>query len=301
MPPSKLEEITSEEQINQFQEEGYLFLPGIFDVNYVDQLRNEADRILELIINSSLANNRRSKRLTLNSDSETQSVREVNPINDLSHLFRHLALQDLPRLLHPITDDDVVSIDPFSQINYKQPLSKSVEEFDFSTISPGYEPHADWPYLYEKVPLKDNLLIGSVVFIDDCTENNGPLELWPGTHHQEFEHESKSHGGISIQSDLLDEDSSQKILGPAGSVLFFDSRLVHRSEPNSTDSSRRLAIYRHASASAIKADICNGSARVATEQDYPYELIESAYENEYRRLKRQDKFEDRFKAPEART
>lgn len=300
MPIIEPEEEISEEQIKKFREEGYLYLPEVFDASKLEQLRNEANRILELIVNSSLANKRRSKRLALN-NSETQSIRSIKPINDLSMQFRRLALHELPPLLRPLTDDDLVSIDPFSQINYKQQLSEPIEEFNGSDVSAGYEPHADWPYLKGKVPLKEDFLIGSVVFIDACTKDNGPLELWPGTHKQEVEHERKSHGGISIPSDVLEGDRSQKILGPPGSVLFFDSRLIHSSERNSTDGPRRLAIYRHTPASAVDADIKNGSARVPSESGYPFELIESAYENEYRRRKRQNKFEDRFKAPDFRS
>lgn len=297
MPMSGTEEVPSEEHLEQVREEGFLFLPNVFDENEVDRFRSEANRLLELTINSSIANDRRSKRLALNTEGETQSVRTVKPINDLSLLYRRLASQELPSLLNPMADDEFVSIDPFSQINYKEPLPEPVEEIDSSEVSPGYEPHSDWHYLEDKVPLGDDFLVASVVFVDACTADNGPLQLWPGTHEREYEHVKKNHGGISIPQDRLDQSDRQEIVGPSGSVLFFDSRIVHSSEPNATDEPRRLAIYRHSPAKIVDSDIMNGAARVAAESGYPFESIESAYENEYRRLKHRNEYRDRFEAP----
>lgn len=300
MPISSPEAVPSEEQIEQFREDGFLFLPKVFEDNTMDQLRREANRILELTVNSSIANGRRNRRLVLNSEGENQSVRTVKPINDLSMVFRRIAVQELPNLLDTLTDDKLVSIDPFSQINYKQSLPEPIEEIDCSDASPGYDAHSDWPYLKDKVPLEEDFLVASIVFIDACTDENGPLQLWPGTHEQEFEHVRKSHGGISIPPDRLSQHDKRKILGPSGSVLFFDSRIVHCSEPNVTDGPRRLTIYRHTSANNITAEVKNGSARVASESEYPIESIESAYENEYRRLKQQDEYHDRFQTPDIR-
>lgn len=297
MTISGTEELPSEEQLEQVREDGFVFLPNVFDENEVDQFRSEANRLLELTINSSIANGRRSKRLALNSEEETQSVRTIKPINDISLISRRLASRELPSLLDPMADDEFVSIDPFSQINYKEPLPEPVEEIDGSEVSPGYEPHSDWPYLEDKVPLEDDFLVASIVFVDACTSDNGPLQIWPGTHEREYEHVRKNHGGISIPQDCLDQRDRREIVGPSGSVLFFDSRIVHSSEPNSTDEPRRLAIYRHSPANNVDADIMNGSARVTAESGYPYELIESAYENEYRRLKHQNEYRDRFEAP----
>lgn len=297
MPISGTEEIPSEEQLEQVREDGFLFLPNVFNEKEVDRFRSEANRLLELIINSSIANGRRSKRLALNSEEETQSVRTIKPVNDLSLVSRRLASQELPSLLDPMVDEEFVSIDPFSQINYKEPLPEPVEAIDSSEASPGYEPHSDWPYLEDKVPLEEDFLVASVVFVDACTADNGPLKLWPGTHEKEYEHVRKNHGGISIPQDHLDQRDGQEIVGPSGSVLFFDSRIVHSSEPNGTDEPRRLAIYRHSPANKVEADIMNGSARVDAESGYPFESIESAYENEYRRLRHRNEYQDLFEAP----
>jgi hypothetical protein len=60
-----------------------------------------------------------------------------------------------------------------------------------------------------------------------------------------------------------------------------------------------LGLYGHAPAENVDTEIRDGSARPEGDGGYPSELIESTYENEYRRLKRRGAFEDRFEAPTA--
>lgn len=287
----------SREQVEQFKEEGYLFLPRFFSDDKVDCFRNEADWILELAVNSSLANNRHCQRLSLNEhDDGTQSVRNIQPFIDLSRVFKRVAVNDLPSLLRPLMDDKPVSMDRTSQLNYKQPLPNPIKELAGAPFTGDYPVHADWPYFEGKAPIPTDFVIGSV-FIDACTEDNGPLEVWPGTHKQKFEHEHTDLGAFAIPPERIDYEAGQKVCGPAGSILLFDARLVHSSEPNSTEGPRRIAVYRHAPASNVETRIEDGSARPGG-YGFPQEIIESTYENEYRRLKRQDEYEDRFTAPE---
>ena len=53
------------DQAASFDRDGYLVLPGVFDVDEVAAMRADADFILELIVNSSLANDRQSRRLDI--------------------------------------------------------------------------------------------------------------------------------------------------------------------------------------------------------------------------------------------
>src|SRR5438445_1762869 len=72
-------------QLEQFRREGYLVLPAAFDAAEVRHMQAEADRILELILNSSVALRRRSGRLDWRELPDgSQIVRKIQPINDLS-------------------------------------------------------------------------------------------------------------------------------------------------------------------------------------------------------------------------
>ena len=76
-------QLTNEQQ-QFFVDHGYLILPAVFNADKVQQMREEADAILELIINSSLANRRKSGRLDIRQTlAGQQVVRKIQPINDL--------------------------------------------------------------------------------------------------------------------------------------------------------------------------------------------------------------------------
>lgn len=283
------------DMVDQFETEGYVFLPGYFDEGRVEEFREEADRVLELVVNSSLATGRQSGRLTLAENAQgTQSVRQVNPSIDLTRLFKRLALEELADLLRPLMDSDPVSIDPTAQLNYKQPLPEPIEGIDAARGSDRYPVHSDWVYYEGTYPPG---IVTSIVFLDENREESGPLEVWPGTHTERHEHDWIEDLGYQVPADVLDHDAGQRVTGPAGSVLLFDARLVHSSEPNTSGRPRRLAIYGHAPEDNVEAPIADGSARPDAQGSYPSELIESTYENEYRRLKRRGEYTDAFSAP----
>lgn len=293
---STTETSLTKDQIEQFEEEGYLMLSGYLDEETVFRLREEANRILELTVNTSLATNRQSGRLSLNDHGDGgQSVRNIQPFLDISRVFKRIAVTEIPPLLRPLMDDEPISMDRSSQLNYKQPLPEPISELEGAPFIGDYPVHADWPYFDGKAAAPTEFIIGSV-FIDECTEENGALEIWPGSHTRTFEHEQTELGAFEVPPDTIDHDAGEPIRGPAGSVLFFDATLVHSSSPNATDGPRRLAIYRHAPKKTVNTDVKDGSARPGG-YGFPQECIESTYENEYHRLKRNDLYEDTFTAP----
>src|SRR5687767_4718590 len=91
------------EQVATFKRDGYLVLPALFDEREVRQMQQESDRLLELLINSSLALGRTSPRIdALQSRNGLPFIRKVQPINDLSEEFT--AMSSDARLLDPMRD-----------------------------------------------------------------------------------------------------------------------------------------------------------------------------------------------------
>ena len=92
-------ELTGED-LAHFRENGYLVLPQAFNAEEVALMQHEADRILELIINSSLANGRKSGRLDILQTSTGPMVRKIQPINDLSLFLAGVSADE--RLIGPM-------------------------------------------------------------------------------------------------------------------------------------------------------------------------------------------------------
>src|SRR5436309_15656350 len=87
-------------QVQRFHAEGYLVLPAVFLPAEIAAMAAEADRILALILNSSLAAGRRNPRLDVSQKDGRLDIRKVQPINDLSNLLG--AVSEDERLVGPL-------------------------------------------------------------------------------------------------------------------------------------------------------------------------------------------------------
>jgi hypothetical protein len=273
------------EQRDQFNRDGYLVLPAVFDEAEARRMRQEADRILELMINSSLALGRKSGRLDwLERPDGQMMVRKVQPINDLSEYLTRVS--EDPRLMDPLRDimnDEPVLME--EKLNYKQPLATGRSGIASSPREDDRFPvHNDWAYY--KAQNYPQEIVSSAISLDECTPENGPLHVWPGSHVQHLEHESIPNFGLQVLPHLLDFGGGVDVLAPAGSVMFFHSLLVHNSRPNETDQPRRLMIYSHFPARfGLGNDIRNGPTRQR----------ESPYEQQYREMVSSGAYVDQFK------
>ncbi|MBT3603697.1 MAG: hypothetical protein HOE48_15195 [Candidatus Latescibacteria bacterium] len=273
-----------QEQIDLFHNEGYLILPAVFDADEVSQMREEADFILGLTINSSICNARKSRRLDIRRVSAGyQVVRKIQPINDLSLYLAEVSGDE--RLVNPLAQlmDDVPVLME-EKLNYKEPLPEAVD-IDSPEIEDQFPVHNDWAYYAaQNYPQS---IISSAISMDECTPDSGPLRVWPGSHKAHLEHE-KMPLGLQVKEGLIDFDGGQDVLCPAGSVMLFHTVLVHNSRANVSGRPRRLMIYSHYPEVAnMGIDVRNGPTR----------LRESPYELAYLRAKGNGTFEDVFAAP----
>lgn len=271
-------------QIGQFHEDGYLILPAVFDADEVSQMRDEADFILELTINSSICNTRKSRRLDIRRVSAGyQVVRKIQPINDLSLYLAAVSADE--RLVNPLAQlmgDTPILME--EKLNYKEPLLEAVD-IESPEIEDQFPVHNDWAY-YAAQDYPQSI-ISSAISMDECTVDSGPLRVWPGSHKTHLEHEKMSLG-LQVKEGLIDFDGGQDVLCPAGSVMLFHTVLVHNSRANVSGKPRRLMIYSHyPEAANMGIDVRNGPTR----------LRESPYELAYLRAKGEGKFEDVFRAP----
>lgn len=111
------------------------------------------------------------------------------------------------------------------KINYKLPLGN------------GFGAHLDAP-AYDHIGKIKHLTAN--IAIDEATPENGCLEVVPGSHKMEVELQPGKGGHISEAW----ENSHEWTLVPLqpGDILFFGSRLAHRSGPNNSDR-RRSSVY----------------------------------------------------------
>jgi len=277
----------TDDHVDELRERGYTVVEGAFEDD-LGALRQAADDILELVVNSSLANDRTSGRLALVEDEDGQMVKKVQPVADLSRTVSGIGTDE--RLLEPMRQ--FMSEEPRlmeEKLNYKQPLPERIEGLETNRPSEAWPVHADWAYFRAQDYPQD--VVSSAVVLDDLTAANGTMRLWPGTNDGFVEHE-RTDNGLEVPPERVAEEEADLLEAPAGSLVLFDSLVWHDSSPNDTDEPRRLLIYSHYPGET-------GAERGITEDERngPTRRRESPYEWEYVRMRERGEFEDRFEAP----
>lgn len=111
--------------------------------------------------------------------------------------------------------------------------------------------HQDFPFQ----PMTNDDLVTALLFVDDVTLENGPLEVVPGTHKGPLY--NHWHGGVftgTVADEVYEEhkDNIVKCTGKAGSVCLMHSSLLHGSAPNLSDKPRTLYIATYYAEDAIE-------------------------------------------------
>lgn len=123
-----------------------------------------------------------------------------------------------------------------------------------NTKAPGggaaVEWHQDWAFY----PHTNDSLLACGLFLEDITEQNGPLQVIPGSHKGPvLDHRSASGvfcGAIDPDDPEFHREKAVTLTGKAGSMSVHHVRAVHGSAPNLSDRARLMLFYECAAADA---------------------------------------------------
>jgi len=120
---------------------------------------------------------------------------------------------------------------------------------------PGTATQVKWHQDFLFQPMTHHDMITCLLFVDDVTLENGPLEVLPGTHKGPL----YSHWNNGVFTGAVDEkivqeqkDNIVKCTGPAGAVCLMHVNLLHGSAPNLSEKPRTLYITTYYSEDAIE-------------------------------------------------
>ena len=111
--------------------------------------------------------------------------------------------------------------------------------------------HQDFPF----EPMTNDDMITCLLFIDDVTLENGPLEVVPGRHKGPLYshwHNGTFTGSVSDEILAEHEDKIIRCTGKAGSVCLMHASLLHGSAPNLSNKSRTLYISTYYAEDAVE-------------------------------------------------
>ena len=197
----KNEHSLSDEQIDQYRNEGFIVIERLFDASDLARV----DAAIRQLTDVALRGGDFSKILELEPepvDEQRVPRRIFNPYDQHDN-FRELAHD--PRLL-----DKVESL-----INGNFNLQHSKLNMKPARVGSAVEWHQDLAYF----PHTNDDLVTTLVYLDDATEENGCLQVLPRHHTHYFEHagpDGKFAGMIT--EDLSDFGKPRSLPAPAGSV-----------------------------------------------------------------------------------
>ena len=203
-------------QIEEFQREGYLFLPETFSPEEVALLRDEAAKIYAM----------EREEVWRESSGVARTAFAAHTFNEA---YRRLGAH--PRLVEPVMQllDGQVYMHQF-KINAKAAFDGDVWQW-----------HQDYGTWARDDEMPEPRAMNIAVFLDDVTAANGPLLFIPGSHKQGVVEAGHDLETTSYPLWTLDRETVSALAekggcvaptGPAGSVLLFSSLLVHASPPN---------------------------------------------------------------------
>jgi phytanoyl-CoA hydroxylase len=118
---------------------------------------------------------------------------------------------------------------------------------------PGSKTNIDYHQDFMFEPNSNDDLITVLIFLDDLTEQNGPLNVVPGSHKGPLYghwHDQVFTGTVSSAIASKAESDALPCYGPAGSACLMHTRLLHGSGPNYSKQSRTLYIVTYSAEDA---------------------------------------------------
>lgn len=114
---------------------------------------------------------------------------------------------------------------------------------------PGQAWHQDERY----IPTRDRSLVGAWIALDDATVDNGCLWVVPGSHRTGYLFPTRAHDepdeyDTADQAYGFDESDGVPVEVRAGSVVFFNGYLLHKSLKNRTNGFRRALVNHYLNA-----------------------------------------------------
>ena len=203
-------------QLEQFKNEGYLFLPNTFTADEVGVLRRRADAIFKM-----------DREEVWRESSGV--ARTAFAAHKYDEGFRRLGAH--PRLVEPVMQllDGPVYMHQF-KINAKAAFDGEVWQW-----------HQDFGTWHRDDEMPEPRAMNIALFLDEVSAVNGPLMFIPGSHkagtlQAGHDLESTSYPLWTLSRDevsrLANEGGCVAPTGAPGSVIMFHGNLVHASPPN---------------------------------------------------------------------
>ena len=229
-------EILTPDQKTQYETDGYLVLENQVPMPIIEAIRAEIARFEGIAAGMEASDD----KLDLE-DSHTPAdprLRRIKLPHTQSDVMRDLMLSD--HILAPARD----LVGPDLRLHTTKLNVKKA----------GYGAAVEWHQDYAFYPHTNDDILAIGVLIDDMAEENGPLQVFPGSHRgpvHDHHVDGVFAGAILPEAVGLDVKDAVSLMGPAGSISIHHGRILHGSALNHSDKARRILFYEMMAADAF--------------------------------------------------
>lgn len=217
----------SDDQLGQYDADGFLVLPAYLDAATVEALTQAADEVLARVGPWV----RENPRLQIDRIGEAVGIRQAWPVVDLHETLARLAADErIVGLFRSLFGGDTPALFE-DKLNYKHPR-----------VGTHFPMHQDYSYWHAYSPR----LTSALIYLDAATEENGCLEVVAGRHKSGLLDRTELAVGAGkdhyVPAEVIDPALAIKVPGPPGTVILFSCLTPHSSAPNGSDQPRRALI-----------------------------------------------------------
>jgi phytanoyl-CoA hydroxylase len=203
----------------QYAEQGFLHVRGVFDPREVEDMREAIDRILADVEGSEHDENHTWKAVA-----QEAVLKGFHNVQYHDAAFTRAAAH--PRMVAVLRE----LIGPNVQLHHTKMLVKPPEK------GAPFPMHQDYPYF----PHERHSVVAASVHLDDTDLENGCLRVVPGSHKQGPIEETGESNTLEVPL-----EAGTPIPAAAGDVLFFNYLTVHGSGVNASDRTRRNVLFQY--------------------------------------------------------
>ena len=226
----------TQDQTSFYQDNGYLLLEQVIPASVLASLCDTINGFIKASRRVSASN--RVYDLDQSHTAAHPRVRRLKDPHTLDPIFRNLA--ECNAIVEPVSEllDGTVRFD-HSKLNFKHPAANAEIRW-----------HQDWAFY----PHTNDDILAVGVMIEDCTSENGPLMVIPGSHKGTvFDHH---HNGIfagGVNPNTIDHlvDKAVELTAPAGSLTIHHVRTLHASRNSTGNTIRPLLLFSYAAVDAF--------------------------------------------------
>jgi ectoine hydroxylase-related dioxygenase (phytanoyl-CoA dioxygenase family) len=228
--------MNTEQMYQQYQEEGYVLIPGALSADEVRELQATTDRIAALAHGLTEENAMFDFEAAHTADAPmVQRLKKPHRIDPLYFaLAKHPAIFGL---VQRICGENVRL--SHSKINMKAARAGSPLEW-----------HQDWAF----APHTNMSTCVASVMMDDTSLDNGAMQVLPGSHKGPLlEHHDPEYGfvgAVDIVGQKVDLSNAASLVGPAGTVSIHHPMTMHGSGSNRSGRQRRILFLEYAASDA---------------------------------------------------